>query len=243
MAVSPTKLSAAQLGAGVLSSPPVDWRFLLSRANSSRAMDAITLIQRDEPWLPGMFVTCSRRRSRAGRRHRRHPLRRHQHKAGPRSATVVTRDAEVEDAYLIYGAMVVKDVHERPSQLAPSSCGRACCPTPPPAPSIPARRARRPSPASRRPHRRSRPRRWPILSPPASRRPRSRRPSPTKCRALAHRSPRRPPCRPPMRRWCGARASSDEEFRQESQRQERERQERERTPPAPTPPPPEAPRT
>lgn len=244
MAVSPTKLSAAQLGAGVLSSPPVDWRFLLSRANSSRAMDAITLIQRDEPWLPGMFVTAAGDEAALAADIDAILCAGTSTKAGPRSATVVTRDAEVEDAYLIYGAMVVKDVHERLSQLAiivrqgvlpnttagtfdPSKAG-----TPPvtgipsSTPPVPPATLAYPQPASFAPT--TLEAAEPVQMPGAG----SPQPAP----------PTVPPADAPLVRREG---ELDEDFRarQESQRQERERQERERTPPAPTPPPPEAPRT
>jgi Bacteriophage lambda head decoration protein D len=122
MATSPTKVSAADTGTALTTAPPRDWAFLLTEANGYRSRDTITLIQRDEPWWAGSFVTsagdvpatpadihgilaasCSTR-------------------TGPRAATVITRDCEVVDAYLQYGlfntAALRKDVADQLGDLA-----------------------------------------------------------------------------------------------------------------------------
>jgi len=126
----PTKLSAGATGADLTTSLPRDWQFLLSRANSYRSMDEITLVQRDAPWFAGTLIThdgfavdgvsgpgdpavpavaadivgilC-------------HAI---STKAGPRMATVVTRDAEVTDAMLLYGSLDPTAVRQELSRHA-----------------------------------------------------------------------------------------------------------------------------
>jgi hypothetical protein len=122
MATAPTKVSAADTGTALTTAPPRDWEFLISRANGYRSMDTITLIQRPEPWLPGSFIKsdgtvpaspdeihgiiCAGQSTRTG----------------PRAATIVSRDAEVNDAYLQYGlfntAPLRKQVHDQLADLA-----------------------------------------------------------------------------------------------------------------------------
>ena len=94
MATSPTKLSAGQLGAKPLNAPPVNYGFLLHPANSSRSYDAITLVQRDEPWLPGMFLTSAGVEALVAADIDAILCVAENTVAGPRSAHVVTRDAK-----------------------------------------------------------------------------------------------------------------------------------------------------
>jgi hypothetical protein len=122
MATAPTKVSAADTGTELTTAPPRDWAFLLTEANLYRSRDTITLIQRPEPWWPGSFVksdgtvpatpdeihgiVCAGQSTRTG----------------PRAATIISRDAEVTDAYLQYGlfntAALRKQVHDQLADLA-----------------------------------------------------------------------------------------------------------------------------
>jgi hypothetical protein len=123
------KLSAGQSGSDLTQAIPRDWAFLLSEANLYRSRDAITLVQRDAPWYPGMLVSAAGQQvdgsnigtpPAAGVAGDIDAILCHavSTQTGPRAATVVTRDCEVIDAYLIYGTLDPTDVRSRLSDLA-----------------------------------------------------------------------------------------------------------------------------
>jgi len=99
------KLSAAALGADLITEGPRDWCFMMHGANSYRWGDTITLVQRDEPWLPGMFLTAAGAEATSPGTIAAINACNMNTRAGPRSAAVVSRDTEVADAYLQYKAM------------------------------------------------------------------------------------------------------------------------------------------
>jgi hypothetical protein len=123
------KLSAGQSGSDLTQAIPRDWAFLLSEANLYRSRDTLTLVQRDAPWYPGALLSAAGEQvdgsnigsgPAAGVPADIDAILCHavSTKTGPRAATVVTRDCEVIDAYLIYGTLDPTEVRQRLSTLA-----------------------------------------------------------------------------------------------------------------------------
>jgi hypothetical protein len=105
--------SAAHIpGAGLVGEGPRNIDFLLSEANPSRSRGVITLPQGDEPRLPGSFVAADGSPATAANivgilLYGYRPV------DGPVDAAVLLRDAEVTDAYLMYGALAPAAVNAR----------------------------------------------------------------------------------------------------------------------------------
>jgi hypothetical protein len=104
-AIANAKLSAANVGGDLMQEGPRDYGFLMSEATSYRTRDTITLVQSDVPWLPGDFVTAAGAKATAPGSIAGINCRNMNTTVGARSATVITREAEVADAFLMYGEM------------------------------------------------------------------------------------------------------------------------------------------
>jgi hypothetical protein len=105
MAVTPTKISAADTGAADVHQPPADWAFLLTEANGYRSRESITLVQSPNPWLPGTFITADGEMATTAAEIQGILAAGCNTVTGPRMATVIVRDAEVNDAYLMFNAL------------------------------------------------------------------------------------------------------------------------------------------
>jgi hypothetical protein len=105
MATSPTKISAADTGAPDVHQPPADWQFLLTEAQGYRSRETITLVQSPNPWLPGTFITAAGTMATTAAGIQGILAAGCNTVTGPRAATVIVRDAEVNDAYLMFNAL------------------------------------------------------------------------------------------------------------------------------------------
>jgi hypothetical protein len=105
MAVTPTKISAADTGAADVHQPPSDWAFLLTEANGYRSRETVTLVQSPNPWLPGTFIKSDGTMATAAADIHGILAAGCNTVTGPRAATLIVRDAEVSDAYLMFNAL------------------------------------------------------------------------------------------------------------------------------------------
>lgn len=105
MAVTPTKLSAAQVSDQLFTEPPRDFGFLLTEANLYRSRDTITLVQSDDLWQPGQFITAAGALATAPGQIAGILGTGTNTRMGARAGVAIVRDAEVTDAYLHFGDM------------------------------------------------------------------------------------------------------------------------------------------